>query len=105
MMVLLPTRRGTSADHAIVPDAVPALPVEVVHCTEATPTLSLAFPLTVIVADVVDIIDEPGVTIVRMGAMESAVPVLGGDAGGAGLGPTGALPPLVAGGRLSEGGP
>ena len=34
------------ADHATVPAAVPALPVDVVHLTAATPTLSVAVPLT-----------------------------------------------------------
>ena len=43
--VLVPTSSGTVADHADVPEAVPELPVEVVHLTAETPTLSEAVPL------------------------------------------------------------
>ena len=105
------------ADHAVVPVAVPAPPVDVFHWMDATPTLSLALPLIAIVVAAVDVIDEPGVTIVSTGAMVSAAPALGagGAAGAVELTPPGALPveealpvalpPLVAGGAALDGGP
>ena len=43
---LSPTSTGIAADQEVVPVAVPAPPVEAVHFTEATPTLSAAVPLT-----------------------------------------------------------
>jgi hypothetical protein len=46
MTVLVPTSSGTVADQAVVPEAMPELPVDTDHCTDATPTLSLAVPLT-----------------------------------------------------------
>ena len=80
--VLFPTSSGTTADHEVVPLAVPDPPVEVLHCTEETPTLSLAIPLKEIVADAVETIEKPGETIVTAGAKVSApadvpVPVAG----------------------------
>ena len=78
MTVLLPTRSGIAADQESVPVAVPAPPVEVVHCTEETATLSLAVPLTAMVAEEAEAIEEPGETIVRVGGTVSgpaAVPV------------------------------
>ena len=91
-MVLLPTSKGMLADHAVFPEAVPDPPVDVVHCTEATPTLSLALPLTAIVAAAVDTIEELGDTIVRTGAIVSVVPGLVGGTGVAELVPPGPLP-------------
>ena len=81
--VLLPTSSGTDADHETVPVAVPAPPVDVVHATDATPTLSLAVPLMVSAAAELDTIDEPGETIVMVGGTVSVletVPVLGLEA-------------------------
>ena len=51
VIALSPTNRGIDADHAVVPLAIPALPVDVVHFTEATATLSLDVPLIEIVAE------------------------------------------------------
>ena len=58
--------------------AAPALPVEVVHCTDETPTLSLAVPLIEMVPVYALTIEEPGETIVTVGGTVSepeAVPV------------------------------
>jgi hypothetical protein len=49
-----------AADHDVVPVAVPAAPVDVVHSTDDTATLSLAVPLTVMVAEEEETIEEPG---------------------------------------------
>ena len=55
---LNPTSKGIAALHALVPDAVPALPVFVENVTLATPEGSEAVPLNVsdacVVASVVD---------------------------------------------------
>ena len=85
---LVPTRSGTLADHLLVPAAVPEYPFEVVHCTDTTPTLSLAVPLTAIEAEDVATIVNPGETIFRDGGVVS--PLVGGCTGGAtGVGATG----------------
>jgi hypothetical protein len=39
------------ADQEVVPVALPVLPVEVLHSTDVTPTLSLATPLIEMVAE------------------------------------------------------
>ena len=73
------------ADHDTVPAATPASPVEVVHLTEVTPTLSLAIPLTVIDEALVETIVNPGDRICSEGAVVS--PPGGGGAGvGVGVG-------------------
>jgi hypothetical protein len=46
MTVLVPTSSGTVADQAVVPEAMPELPVDTDHCTDDTPEPSLAVPLT-----------------------------------------------------------
>lgn len=69
--VLLPTSSGTVADQDVVPLAVPAPPVDVVHCTDETPALSLAVPLTEILAEETETTEEPGETIVRVGGTVS----------------------------------
>ena len=38
---------GTCTDQGLAPEAVPEPPVDVVHVTEATPTLSEALPVNV----------------------------------------------------------
>ena len=85
MTVLFPISRGTEADQDVVPVAVPEAPVEVLHWTDMTPTLSLAVPLIEIVAEEADTIEEPGETICRVGGTVSVpdaaeVLVLGGAA-------------------------
>jgi hypothetical protein len=52
--VFVPTSSGTVADHAVVPEAMPEAPVDTDHFTDATPTLSLAVPLTTSFASEVD---------------------------------------------------
>ena len=42
---MFPTNRGIVADQEVVPVALPAPPVEVLHATDVTPTLSLETPL------------------------------------------------------------
>jgi hypothetical protein len=78
---LSPTNNGIVADHAVVPLAVPEPPVDVVQVTRETATLSAAVPLTEIVADDVETMVEPGLTILSVGGTVSAplvvpVPVL-----------------------------
>ena len=87
------------ADQAVVPDAVPLEPAEVVHRTEATPTASLAVPLTVIVSADVETMVVPGLVIRSDGAVMSfaaggasgdgVVGVLGGTVGVGSAGGTG----------------
>ena len=77
---LVPVRSGTDALQDRVPVAVPAPPVEVVHFTLVTPTLSAANPLSVIAGDVVDAMLNPGDRICSVGAVVS--PPAGGVAGG-----------------------
>jgi len=70
---LVPVKRGIAALHAVVPDAEPVLPVETDHFTPATPTLSAATPVNVIVAAEVATIVKPGHTICNVGDVVSAV--------------------------------
>ena len=79
--VLSPTKSGTTADQLVVPDAEPDAPFEVLHWIEATPTLSLAVPLTGIEDAVVLTRVNPGEIIVSEGAVVSALEE-GADAGG-----------------------
>ena len=81
---LLPTRSGTLADQLRVPEAVPEYPVELVHFTAATPTLSLAVPLTAMVAEDVATMVNPGETILSDGGVASALAA--GCTGGAAAG-------------------
>jgi hypothetical protein len=86
MTTLSPVSRGTCADQLVVPQAVPEPPVDVVHCTAATPTLSDAVPVTVShAADVLTIV-EPGEVIRREGGAAS---VLVAGVVGVGAGVTG----------------
>ena len=83
MTTLVPTSRGIFADQETVPAAVPASPVELVHLTAVTATLSLAVPLMAIVDAVVDTMVNPGDWISSAGGVVSP----GAGAGvGAGLG-------------------
>ena len=54
VMVVMPTYNGIApVAQLLVPLAIPDSPVELAHVTWATPTLSLAVPLTIIeLADV-----------------------------------------------------
>ena len=84
---LLPTSRGTVADHCVVPVAVPEPPVEVLHATAVTPTLSLAVPLTAMEAEEVATIVNPGETILSDGGVVFPLVGVGAGAGtGAGAG-------------------
>jgi hypothetical protein len=88
VITLLPTSSGTLADHFVVPEAVPESPVEVVHVTAATPTLSLAVPLTAMEAADVATIVNPGETMLSDGGVVS--PLVGVGVGvGAGVGTAG----------------
>jgi hypothetical protein len=98
---LLPTSSGTLADHLLVPEAVPEYPVELVHFTAATPTLSLAVPLTAMEEEDVATMVDPGETIVSDGGVVSALAVgcTGGAAtGGTTGGSTGGWTGVLAGG-------
>ena len=79
---LVPTRSGTLADQLAVPDAMPALPVELVHFTAATVALSLAVPLIVMLAEEVETIVDPGDLMLRDGGVVSGAVGGGGCAGG-----------------------
>jgi hypothetical protein len=82
---LLPSNSGTLADQFVVPEAAPESPVELLHFTAATPTLSLAVPLTTMEAEDVATIVNAGDTIVSDGGVVS--PLVGGCVGvGAGVG-------------------
>src|ERR1039458_658551 len=78
---LLPTSSDTLADHIVVPEAVPESPVELVHFTAATATLSLAVPLTVMEAEEVATIVNAGEPILSDGGVVSAL-VAGSTTGG-----------------------
>ena len=87
MITLLPTSSGTLADHLLVPEAVPEYPVELVHFTAATPTLSLAVPLTAMEAEDVATIVNPGERILSDGGVVSPLGCVGAGVGaGAGVG-------------------
>jgi hypothetical protein len=79
-----------------VPAAVPEYPFEVVHFTTATPTLSLAVPLTAMEAEDVATIVNPGERILSDGGVLSAL--VGGCTGGATGGVTGGTTGGVTGG-------
>ena len=66
-----PISSGTGADQLVVPLAVPERPVFVDHVTAATPTLSLAVPLIVIMAAEVEAVAEEGEAIVSAGGVVS----------------------------------
>src|SRR5277367_3697196 len=55
MMVFEPTSKGAVKLHSVVPVATPDCPTFVDQFTHATPTLSLAVPLTMIEAAEVDV--------------------------------------------------
>jgi len=67
----------------VVPVAAPDPPVELLHVTLATPTLSLAVPLTTIEPADVEIVELAGETIVKDGGVVSGAP---GGAGNGGVG-------------------
>jgi len=71
------------AAQATVPIALPVTPVELFQATDATPTLSEATPLNVIVEAVADTIVEPGVVMVSEGGVVSED--FEGELGGFGL--------------------
>src|ERR1017187_3681056 len=98
VIALLPTSSGTVADHLVVPEAVPEYPVELVHFTAATPTLSLAVPLIAMEAEEVDTIVNPGATILSDGGVVS--PLVGGVAAG---GTAGGSAGVVGGGAAGGG--
>jgi len=86
---VVPTSSGTLALQAVVPEALPESPDEVVHFTAATPTLSLAVPVNENAAAVVETIVEPGDTICSVGGTVSGpegVGVGGGAGAGGGVG-------------------
>ena len=85
MTTLSPTSRGTTADQAVVPLAVPELPVDVDHRTAVTPTLSEALPAMEMLGDKAEAILEPGVVMDRDVGVVSLPPErgVGGGAGGA----------------------
>ena len=107
MTTLVPVSSGRDALQDRVPVAVPELPVEVVHFTLVTPTLSVERPLSVIAGDVVDTMLNPGERICSVGAVVSppAGGVTGGWTGGAGgwTGGVGGGVGVVGGGVVVDG--
>lgn len=105
MTTLSPVSRGICADQFVVPEAVPEPPVDVVHCTEATPTLSAAVPVTVSHAAEVLTMVEPGEPIRSEGGAVSALAagVAGVWAGVAGV-CAGGVTGIVPGGNNVTGG-
>ena len=77
---LVPTSRGMLADQDVVPAATPASPVELVHLTAVTATLSLAVPLMAMAEALVETMVNPGDVICSVGGVVSPF------AGGAGVG-------------------
>lgn len=75
-----PTSSGIAQDQAEVPPATPDAPVLVAQVTCVTPVLSLATPLNVITAAVVETDVAPGEVMVNVGGVVS-VPVPGLDVG------------------------
>ena len=80
------------ADQDAVPAATPDPPVELVHFTAATATLSLAIPLTAIDEAGLEVMVNPGALIcseggvVSPGAGEGAGTGVGAGTGGVGVG-------------------
>jgi hypothetical protein len=72
--VVFPIRTGTVADQLVVPVATPEVPKLVAHVTRLTATLSLAVPLMVTDAAVVDMVAEAeeGDPILSVGGVVSA---------------------------------
>ena len=97
----MPTSSGTLADHLLVPEAVPEYPVELLHFTAATPTLSLAVPLNASEAEDVATIVNPGEVILSDGGVVSLL--VGGCTGGCTGGWTGGVVGGTAG--VATGGP
>src|ERR1039457_7186479 len=81
---LVPTSRGMLADQDVVPAATPASPVELVHLTAVTATLSLAVPLMVMADALVEMMVNPGDVICSVGGEVS--PFGGGAGVGVGVG-------------------
>ena len=69
----MPTSSGTVADQLLVPEAVPESPVELVHFTAATPTLSVAVPLTAMETKDVATTVNAGETILSDGGVVSGL--------------------------------
>src|ERR1017187_2910109 len=79
------------ADQDVVPAATPASPVELVHLTAVTATLSLAVPLMAMAGALVEMMVNPGGLICSVGGVVSpfaggAGAGVGGGGGGAGVG-------------------
>jgi len=67
--MLSPTSSGTVALQLAVPAALPEPPVELLHATYATPTLSTAVPLTRIELVYAAMVVAPGETMVSDGGV------------------------------------
>ena len=82
--MLSPTSKGTTADQLAVPAAAPEAPVDVVHCTDATATLSVAVPP--IVRDASEVLTRlnAGETIRNEGGVTSPAGVGCAEVAGAG---------------------
>ena len=78
------------ADQDVVPAATPASPVELVHLTAVTATLSLAVPLMAITDALVEMMVNPGDLICSAGGVVS--PFAGGAGAGVGAGVGAAIP-------------
>jgi hypothetical protein len=72
------------ADQDVVPAATPASPVELVHLTAVTATLSLAVPLMAMADALVEVMVNPGDVICSVGGVVS--PFAGGAGVGVGVG-------------------
>src|ERR1017187_10815926 len=81
---LVPTSRGMLADQDVAPAATPASPVELVHLTAVTATLSLAVPLMAMAGALVEMMVNPGDLICSVGGVVS--PFAGGAGAGVGAG-------------------
>ena len=88
MTVVVPISSGTVADQFVVPAAAPVSPVEVLHFTAVTPTLSAATPVTLRVAAEVETIVNAGEVMVSDGGVAS-VPGFAGGVGAGGVGDDG----------------
>ena len=95
-MVLVPTNRGTFADQAVVPDAMPEDPVELLHLIELTATLSLALPATASDEAVVEPMLNAGESIDSVGGTVSVAGVGVGFGVVGGVGGVGGVAGVVA---------
>src|ERR1022692_804590 len=83
--MLSPTSSGAVTLQLVVPDAWPDPPLELLHATDATPTLSLAIPLITMDPEYTDTVLAEGARMLSAGGVRSGVVGVGAGAG-AGVG-------------------